>query len=93
MRTIWKFPLLKREENIIAVPSGAKLLHFGHQGDIGPAGTDEICVWFEVESSSPLQERFFDLRETGTKQLKTNDIYRGTCFKLSLVWHLYEKVI
>ncbi len=89
MKTIWKFEITP--DNLsLAMPQGAVILCVREQHD-------NICLWAEVESLSPQEERIFEVFGTGheihedmgiqRKYLGTAIIHDG-----SLVFHVYERI-
>jgi hypothetical protein len=85
-QVIFKYPLSLTPAQSIYLPVGAKILHFGNQGEIP-------TLWVEVDPDAPIELRYFHVVGTG-HELPTNtkSVYIGTAlFEGGVyVWHLYE---
>lgn len=70
----------------VSMPIGAKFLHVQRQGN-------NLCLWVEVETHKPFEERVFEVIGTGY-EVAANLKYVGTAvFEVSgLVLHLYERI-
>ncbi len=83
--TVWKYPLdLVDEPQVIEVPDRAMLVHVADQ-------YGELCVWFEVDPSRDLVDRWFTVEGTG-HPVPDGATWMGTALMAGgqLVWHVYE---
>jgi hypothetical protein len=86
VRTIWKYVLLERGLNQVAMPANAEILHVGMQGG-------RPCIWAQVESTNETEERFLWVHGTGwdISDTPVGQRYLGTAqTDDSLVWHVFE---
>lgn len=58
MKTIWKYPLVIDDEQVIQAPCGAQLLSIQVQNDV-------VCLWCLVESLNPPSPLKIILKGTG----------------------------
>ena len=88
-RTIWKFWLPLREEQVIPMPADAVVRHIGVQ-DSG------LHLWVEVDPEQPKIERTFYVVGTGHPLPTPPDDhfldYLGSVQPGSFVWHVYEPI-
>lgn len=89
MKTIYKYETYVDDKVIITMPAGAKILAVQSQNNIP-------CIWAEVETEAPTEDRIFEFFGTGQalNSVGNKRKYIGT-FQLSggmLVFHLFEKV-
>lgn len=85
MKTIWKYPLEVRDENIITMPHGASVLAVQMQGDIP-------CLWALVDPSLLNENRLFRTYGTGHPfDLKDATGFVGTYQIRGLVFHVFER--
>jgi hypothetical protein len=83
-RTVWKFTAPVTDKFAISMPSGAKLLSAGVQGN-------NLCIWALVDPEGGLETRNFRLAGTGhpitehVHFLETIQMHDG-----ALVFHLFE---
>lgn len=84
MNTIWKIPLATADIQTIEIPAGAKILTLQIQ-------YSEPAIWFEADTNSPLEERYFITIVTGYR-IPNNAKYVGTYQKNDgvFVYHVYE---
>ena len=87
MKTIWKYPLELKDEQIIEVPVSSEFLHVGLQND-------KICLWALVNSNSnyPLVKKTILIRGTGHDigGYYTKKDYIGTVQQGQFVWHVFN---
>lgn len=84
---VYKYEL-ERGEGSITLPFGAKVLHFGEDGN------QYVCVWALVDPESELTEDFhYEIYGTGHPVPDNEDLkHKGTVVTASgLVWHLFQK--
>jgi len=78
MKIIYKYRL----NNTIMMPAGARILSVQVQAT-------RICLWAELDTDSPLEERKFAVFGTGdTPEGK----HLATIQDGALVWHIYEQL-
>lgn len=84
MKTVWKFPLTHVHQQTITVPSDHRFLHAAYQ-------RETLCVWFEVDDTSPDQELTIEVVGTGFSLPDVGE-WLATVMSPShqWVWHLYE---
>lgn len=87
MRAIWKFPLRITDHFTVIMPFGAKLLHVG----LDPSGAP--CVWAEVDTDAPAQERLLAIVGTGNSMFALPDhaTHVGSFVDRGFMWHLYDE--
>ena len=86
MTTIWKYQLRVTDRQVVALPSGAKILSLQVQ-------YGEPYLWAEVDPSQPLQGHVFLTFGTGHSLLEARLIeYIGTYQLSGFVWHVYLHV-
>jgi len=83
MRTIYKYTLDFSENNIIAMPKGARLIYFDIQ-DCVP------CVWADVTTTNPVLPRTLAIHGTG-HPIDPLSCHIGSVKDGHFVWHLYDK--
>lgn len=83
MRTIYKYPLLLTDSQILHLPSSAKPLSAQLQGD-------QLCLWAEVEDEwNPGKEVVISIVGTGHPIPPGAVNYLGTVQQGPFVWHVY----
>lgn len=84
MERIYKYPLsLASGVQSVTLPEGAKVIHFGIQGDVP-------CIWARVDPFATAQQtRYFWALGTGS-DVKDNLKHIGTVLHGAYVWHLFE---
>lgn len=91
MKTIWKFPLVIKDEQTITIPGGAKILTVQLQ-------KGDLYIWAIVDPNEPLRDRTIYVRGTGHPlnfSINKAIRYVGT-FQLSagdLVFHVFQKIM
>ena len=83
MRNIWKFAIPVEDEQIIAMPDGARVIHVGAD----PAGRD-LCLWALVDSSKPTIPRRVFVRGTG-HPVPESGRHVGSTVMSPFVWHVF----
>ena len=83
MKTIYKYPLIVGGENIIGMPSGAKVLDVQSQ-------RGELVLWAIVDLQNPFEARHFDVIGTGFSLPDEADQYIASVQLGPLVWHVFE---
>lgn len=85
MSAVWKFELPPKDTSIVLMPSGAKILSVGFQGEA-------LCVWALVYPRNPKEPRAFSIRGTGHLTDGLNVLpFIGTVFHpLGLVFHVWD---
>jgi hypothetical protein len=86
VRTIHKYPLSLDQWQRVTMPVGAKILTAQIQGT-------RLCVWAEVETTAPTDDRFFFIAGTGHPlPFGPDDLeYNSTVQDFGLVWHVYTR--
>ena len=51
---------------------------------------DDICLWFEVDATSPARQTTFYIVGTGHRIPTGAAVYRGSVLMDEFVWHVYE---
>jgi hypothetical protein len=87
MKTIYKY-VIRPDKLKVQMPKGARLLTAREQAD-------EICVWAEVDTEQPTEQRHFQVFGTGHlmhEDMGTSREYVGTAHLEggALVFHVYE---
>jgi hypothetical protein len=86
-RTIWKFPLVVTDKQVVEMPRGAKILCVQMQGE-------KPCIWALVDPKTPRSiGRRFSIYGTGHPIQGGPGKFIGT-FQMnggSLVFHLFEE--
>lgn len=85
MRTVWKFKIMDEhgvQAGRVPMPSGAAPLHVGMQDGW-------LCLWAEVDPSSPIADRGFAVVGTG-HPVPDGARCVGSALDGPFVWHLYE---
>lgn len=85
MKTIWKFPLVLKTFQKIAMPSQAQVLTVQMQ-------SDALCLWAIVNPEAPIEQRDFIIAGTGDPQpFDEADLrYIGSVQQRAFVWHVFE---
>ncbi len=83
MKTIWKFPIEIKDEQLIKAPFGAEVIHAG----LDPLGVP--CVWCEVESVNSPDPISIVLVGTGQELPPRTFTHRGSFVDGAFVWHVY----
>ena len=84
MKTIFKYPLVTRDEMSLNMPIGAEILTVQLQDGVP-------CMWTRVDPSRCQETRIFHIHGTGNPIPNSDrEIYIGTWQKGSFVWHLFE---
>lgn len=81
-KRIWKYILQITDEQIIEVPSGAKLLHIDQQ-------EGRLCLWMIVDIESELTKFVVNIVGTGNPVPNELPPYIGTAQIHTLVWHVF----
>jgi len=71
-----------KEPLIVFMPEGSRQLRVEYQGS-------EICIWAEVDPTSPMLQRTYILVPTGA-EIHPLWLYQTTLFEGPFVWHLYR---
>lgn len=83
MRAIYKYPVpLDDRVHKYWVPAGAQIRHVAQQQNCP-------CIWAEVKTDAPQEERGFRVFGTGFA-IPDGFVYRGTAMDGAYVWHVYE---
>lgn len=91
MKTIYKYPLLITDSQVIRMPAGARILCCQMQTG-GPAKGD-VCLWAEVDTDRPHVNRTILIAGTGNpfpEKLPEKRSYIGSVQDGVFVWHVYE---
>ena len=86
MVTVWKYPLTFEDRQVLDLPIGARVLHFGNQREVP-------CIWVEVVSECwETAQRVFRLAGTEHDLGIEKREYVGSVIFAGgdLVFHLYE---
>ena len=85
MKSIWKFPLELREEQVVEMPLDSKILSVADQGG-------QIVIWAEVYTEHRTEQVFFHIFGTGAviPPSRCQRHYIGTVQLNRLVWHIYR---
>jgi hypothetical protein len=87
LKTIYKYSIETTDEQIIEMPAGAKIL------TVQPQGAFSLCLWAEVDTEQPKEQRTLLTYGTGHPMRNTQQRYIGT-YQLQgggLVFHVYEE--
>lgn len=89
MKTVWKFPLVVDDAQVIAMPANAHILTVQVQGETP-------CIWALVNPEMPAEERKILISGTGHERKDLDGLvnYIGT-FQLyggGLIFHVFEQV-
>lgn len=82
--TIYKYPLMLRDMQIVTMPLNAKILtvQFQH-GD--------LCLWALVEPNNGVKRRVIEIFSTGNPINKAERNYIGTVQQAGgSIWHVFE---
>ena len=83
MRTIWKYELKIKDEQVIDVPFNAIPLFVAEQDG-------SLCLWAEVDTEKSKTSRFISIAGTGHPVNDLTRYYVGSALmKNGLVWHVY----
>jgi hypothetical protein len=82
MRTVHKFNAYHGEFEA-EMPEGAQIVHFADQNG-------ELRIWAIVDTSRPIDRRYFRVAGTGHEVSAEYDAHWGTCQQGPFVWHLFE---
>ena len=87
MKAIWKYTL-QPDNTTMEMPKGAKVLHVDEQHG-------SICIWAEVDSEQPTEERKFEIFGTGHEMPSIKGLFRkyvGTAKMQggTFIFHVYE---
>lgn len=93
MKKVYKYELpVEGGPQAVTLPRGAKILHFGHQGD--PA---MICIWALINPSEPTTiDKMFYVAGTGHELPEPSRwVFAATInlFPIPLVWHVFQELI
>lgn len=85
MAEVWKVALGPSDWQGVALPQGARILHFGCQRDVP-------TIWALVDPATAIEVRQLRLVGTGHPFDVEGLAYVGTTLQLDgdLVWHLFE---
>jgi len=89
MRTIYKYALRITEPTVICTHAGSIIRHVG----LDPDG--KRCVWIEVVTENPQEDRTFHIISTGhpvpdfSYEANPRDHFAGTFIEGPFVWHVY----
>lgn len=89
MITIYKYPLPINSTTHISMPAGAIVRHIG----CDPAG--EPCLWAEVDTDHPMENRIFHVMGTGhpcpefAYDGHPRDRFFGSFVQGVFVWHVF----
>lgn len=96
MHTVWKFPLAftkaGKYEGIVAMPRGARIVHFAieYRGPLEGAPRQGVpTVWAEVDDQEAPAPRTFAIVGTG-HALPDGAVHVGTYDAEPFVWHVYD---
>ena len=89
-KTIWKFELETKDQNIIQMPKGAEILCIQEQ-------YGKPCIWALVDPNEEKEVKTFEIFGTGHPvycDMGISRIYKGT-YQLNsgaLVFHVFERI-
>lgn len=97
MRSVYKYPLVLHDSQVLKLPKNSKVLYVGTQWSIEDNDT-KICLWVEVHADclEDLEDRRFDIHGTGHIIMRDDAVYVGTVqmppntWGTVFVWHVYE---
>lgn len=81
MKTIYKYPLVITDVQVVAMPSGAKVLSAMVQNGV-------LCLWAEIETESIEVAREVLIVGTG-HPIRFDWPYVGSVIMSPFVWHVY----
>jgi hypothetical protein len=86
MATIWKFPLVVEDEQVVSMPTGAVVLTVQAQHDLYP------CLWAKVNPTAAPADRRFRTYGTGHAMKVDGQRYVGTyqLYGGDFVGHVFE---
>lgn len=82
MRSIWKFPLIITDKQIIEGPIKS-VLHVG----LDPRGY--LCLWAEVDTADPSTDLTVYIVGTGNTIPDEVTTHYGSVMQGSFIWHVY----
>lgn len=82
MRTIWKFPLVFRDKQVISMPDKAHILTVQMQDDT-------LCLWALISPDKPMRQRVIQMYDTG-EPARDAGVYIATIQYDSQVIHVFE---
>ena len=82
--TVWKYVLSMSNEQGMAMPIDAEIVHVEMQGDV-------LCMWALVDSKNGVEHRIFRIHGTG-HHVHSNEVYIGTAVSDPYVRHVFEVV-
>jgi hypothetical protein len=83
MKTIWKYPLIVTDSQIVRMPQGASVLSAADQ-------YGELCIWAFVDSDQPTEERRVQIVGTGNPVDLTGEWqFVGSVQQSVFVWHVF----
>lgn len=85
MRTIYKYPLLIKDEQELFLPIGANIIHV----NVDPR-EQLITAWVIVETERPLEGRTIKCYGTGHILPESSETHLGTVMYAKGVWHYFE---
>jgi hypothetical protein len=88
-RTIWKFPLVIDDRQVVNIPTYGEILSVQVQN-----GTP--CIWVLVNPEEEPEPRHFEIFGTGNPfpvDVGSDRRFIGTFQENGFVWHLFERVI
>lgn len=83
MRTVHKYSLDITDAQAVPMPKGAKVVHVGEQRGV-------LCLWAEVDTDRPKEDRHFVIVGTGNPRPKDAKTHLGSAVVGPFVWHVYE---
>lgn len=87
MRTVYRFPIPLEGGIMLALPVGARILHFAQQ----TRAPHQLCVWAVLDPEREPIARHFAISGTGTPVPDFPMDHVGTCqTREGYVWHLWE---
>ena len=89
-RTIWKYPLVITDYQLISIPTYGEILSVQVQNNIP-------CIWALVDPDGEIELRGFEIYGTGHTiqfDMGVDRKYIGTFITHddNLVWHLFERI-
>ena len=83
MKAIWKFKLELKDDQLIFMPVGAKIISYQSQNR-------QLVIWAMVDMHELTEPRKFRLIGTGQPFDEFGGSYIGSAQNNGFVWHLYE---
>lgn len=84
MKTIYKYILKITDRQLVRMHEGANILTTANQ-------RGELCIWAEVDTSRPCENRNIRIVGTGNPFIPKNPGYIGSAQIEDFVWHVYEE--